>query len=36
MIFAEDVGEETRVLEGCVRFGAAFGLVFGKEVFDVG
>lgn len=28
--------EETRVFEGCVGFGAAFGLIFGEDVFDVG
>lgn len=36
IIFTEDVGEETGVLEGCMGFGAALVLVAREEVFDIG
>lgn len=36
IVFTKDVGEETRVLEGCMGFRASLVLVAGEEVFDVG
>ena len=35
IVFTEDVGKETGVLEGCMSFGAALVLVAGEEVFNI-